>query len=235
MNGMSEIGRRPEGLTGPESNIVKNAVEQGTERMNPAVLADLEGCGKKMKPSVLADLEGRTKKPELSMQDSLAEGKEKIRDVVINAAENIPIKALRPEIIQTYNQNLEGQVHPNADVRYGKSIFMFNGKIMEGVFPRFHAVYEVTLPKELMQAGDKAVFKACAEKLSYEVLRNLDLAERFDREGQLENVLMGRTPDGYTWHHSEYPGKMQLVSSKEHNACAHTGGKYIWGGGTGCR
>ena len=141
MSGMSEIGRRPEGLTGPESNIVKNAVEQGTERMNPAVLADLEGCGKKMKPSVLADLEGRTKKPELSMQDSLAEGKEKIRDVVINAAENIPIKALRPEIIQTYNQNLEGQVHPNADVRYGKSIFMFNGKIMEGVFPRFHAVY----------------------------------------------------------------------------------------------
>lgn len=169
------------------------------------------------------------------MQNSLAEGKEKIKDVVINAAENIPIKALRPEIIQTYNQNLEGQVHPNADVRYGKSIFMFNGKIMEGVFPRFHAVYEVTLPKELMQAGDKAVFKACAEKLSYEVLRNLDLAERFDREGQLENVLMGRTPDGYTWHHSEYPGKMQLVSSKEHNACAHTGGKYIWGGGTGCR
>ena len=133
MSGMSEIGRRPEGLTGPESNIVKNAVEQGTERMNPAVLADLEGCGKKMKPSVLADLEGRTKKPELSMQDSLAEGKEKIRDVVINAAENIPIKALRPEIIQTYNQNLEGQVHPNADVRYGKSIFMFNGKINIGV------------------------------------------------------------------------------------------------------
>ena len=137
MSGMSEIGRRPEGLTGPESNIVKNAVEQGTERMNPAVLADLEGYGKKMKPSVLADLEGRTKKPELSMQNSLAEGKEKIKDVVINAAENIPIKALRPEIIQTYNQNLEGQVHPNADVRYGKSIFMFNGKIMEGVFPRF--------------------------------------------------------------------------------------------------
>ena len=145
MSGMSEIGRRPEGLTGPESNIVKNAVEQGTERMNPAVLADLEGYGKKMKPSVLADLEGRTKKPELSMQNSLAEGKEKIKDVVINAAENIPIKALRPEVIQTYNQNLEGQVHPNADVRYGKSIFMFNGKIMEGVFPRFHVVYEVTL------------------------------------------------------------------------------------------
>ena len=85
--------------------------------MNPAVLADLEGYGKKMKPSALADLEGRTKKPELSMQNSLAEGKEKIKDVVINAAENIPIKALRPEVIQTYNQNLEGQVHPNADVR----------------------------------------------------------------------------------------------------------------------
>lgn len=235
MSGMSEIGRRPERLTGPESNIVKNTVGQGTERMNPSVLADLEGREGKMKPSVLADLEGRAKRPELTMQDSLAEGREKIKDIVINAAENIPIKALRPEAIQTYNQDLKGQIHPNANVRYEKSIFVFNGKIMEGVFPRFHVVYEVTLPKELMQAGDKAVFKACAEKLSYEVLHNLDLAERFDKEGQLENVLMGRTPDGYTWHHSEYPGKMQLVSSKEHNACAHTGGKYIWGGGTGCR
>ena len=209
MSGMSEIGRRPERLTGPESNIVKNTVEQGTERMNPSVLADLEGREGKMKPSVLADLEGRAKKPELTMQDSLAEGREKIKDIVINAAENIPIKALRPEVIQTYNQDLKGQIHPNANVRYEKSIFVFNGKIMEGVFPRFHVVYEVTLPKELMQAGDKAVFKACAEKLSYEVLQNLDLAERFDKEGQLENVLMGRTPDGYTWHHSEYPGKMQ--------------------------
>lgn len=235
MSGMSEIGRRQERLTGPESNIVKNTVGQGTERMNPSVLADLEGREGKMKPSVLADLEGRAKRPELTMQDSLAEGREKIKDIVINAAENIPIKALRPEVIQTYNQDLKGQIHPNANVRYEKSIFVFNGKIMEGVFPRFHVVYEVTLPKELMQAGDKAVFKACAEKLSYEVLHNLDLAERFDKEGQLENVLMGRTPDGYTWHHSEYPGKMQLVSSKEHNACAHTGGKYIWGGGTGCR
>lgn len=30
MSGMSEIGRRPERLTGPESNIVKNTVGQGT-------------------------------------------------------------------------------------------------------------------------------------------------------------------------------------------------------------
>ena len=36
MSGMSEIGRRPEGLTGPESNIVKNAVGAGHRTNEPS-------------------------------------------------------------------------------------------------------------------------------------------------------------------------------------------------------
>ena len=84
MSGMSEIGRRPEGLAGPESNIVKNTVEQGTERMNPSVLADLEGREGKMKPSVLADLEGRDVEPKQSIGQVLFE---KATDILLHSLE----------------------------------------------------------------------------------------------------------------------------------------------------
>lgn len=36
---------------------------------------------------------------------------------------------------------------------------------------------------------------------------------------------------GYTWHHSEIPGKMQLVETKVHVQSGHTGGNLIWCGG----
>jgi len=42
---------------------------------------------------------------------------------------------------------------------------------------------------------------------------------------------IGETPYGYTWHHTETPGRMQLVPSAIHDAARHRGGQSIWGGG----
>jgi A nuclease of the HNH/ENDO VII superfamily with conserved WHH len=36
------------------------------------------------------------------------------------------------------------------------------------------------------------------------------------------------TPKGYTWHHHEDTGRMQLVDTKIHKTTAHTGGYAIW-------
>ena len=47
--------------------------------------------------------------------------------------------------------------------------------------------------------------------------------------GKIED---GETPDGYTWHHDAEAGKMQLVDFETHQKTGHTGGRYIWGGGT---
>ncbi|HSP79831.1 MAG TPA: HNH endonuclease [Myxococcaceae bacterium] len=39
-------------------------------------------------------------------------------------------------------------------------------------------------------------------------------------------------PPGYTWHHHQDVGRMQLVSFEAHRmATPHTGGMAIWGGG----
>ncbi len=37
------------------------------------------------------------------------------------------------------------------------------------------------------------------------------------------------TPEGYTWHHNQEPGVMQLVDRGVHAATGHTGGFSIWG------
>jgi hypothetical protein len=36
---------------------------------------------------------------------------------------------------------------------------------------------------------------------------------------------------GYTWHHTEHAGEMQLIPDFIHNLVKHTGGREIWGGG----
>ena len=40
----------------------------------------------------------------------------------------------------------------------------------------------------------------------------------------------------YTWHHVQAPpGQMELVETGVHNLNKHTGGRNVWGGGTGAR
>ena len=51
-------------------------------------------------------------------------------------------------------------------------------------------------------------------------------------EEQLDDIKRGHTPRGYTWHHSEEPGKLQLVDKEIHKRTGHTGGRAIWGGGS---
>ena len=48
----------------------------------------------------------------------------------------------------------------------------------------------------------------------------------------MADIEDGYTPDGYTWHHNEEKGKMQLVDTDIHSQTRHTGGRNIWGGGT---
>ena len=46
------------------------------------------------------------------------------------------------------------------------------------------------------------------------------------KDEDLANAVLGlkRTPDGFTWHHHQEAGLMQLISTDLHNAVRHTGG-----------
>lgn len=135
------------------------------------------------------------------------------------------------EHIDTRNQELAGQEHPETGVRYEHcSVTLEDGKNYDVVAPRFESQFDVALNKEDYGKSDYLQSKTCNEKLQEAVQTDPELASRFSGE-QLEQIRNGDTPKGYTWHHDVYPGQMQLVDSSVHALTHHTGGRAIWGGG----
>lgn len=143
-------------------------------------------------------------------------------------------KEFVPEVI-TRNSSLEGDHHPVTGVLFErKQVENVNGEKLEGVFPVFESLYDVQLPEDLYQETDNTQFSCCNQKLK-EAFENGELdCSKFD-ERQLEQIANGDKPQGYTWHHSEELGKMELVKSDLHDKTGHTGGKVIWGGGQDAR
>lgn len=137
--------------------------------------------------------------------------------------------------IATINECLEGKTYPSTDVEYRKRYFIINGERVEGVFPRFDSKFDTMLPRNMFNASDSDQFKYCTEKLNKRIQADADLAKQFTPR-QLEQIKNGEPRiSGLTWHHNEFPRKMQLVDANEHNICRHTGGRSIWGGGSDCR
>ena len=149
-------------------------------------------------------------------------------------------EAFRAEVIpniETINQHLEGTVHPETGVPFDAKLVETNEGFKEGVFPDFsenHCVYDAQLPEDLHKASDYEQAKHLNEQL-YQTYENgtLDTDQFADR--QLEQIRNGDKPEGYTWHHHEEPGRMQLVDTEVHAKTLHTGGRSIWGGGREAR
>ena len=132
--------------------------------------------------------------------------------------------------LKTLNSSLEGIKHDTTLVAYNKKSIEVGRFRVEGVFPEFESVFDTKLSKENYNATDKNQFKECNSKLKEAVQNDKILRKNFN-EQQLEMIENGETPRGYTWHHNERIGEMQLVKTDVHNKTAHTGGKAIWGGG----
>ena len=134
--------------------------------------------------------------------------------------------------IKTINENLKDQNHPVTGVPFKeKMVVTDKGEELIGVFPEFESVYDVQLPEDLYLGSDKKQFDECNKRLKEAVESDPELAKKFDEE-QLDQIKNGETPDGYTWHHNEETGKMQLVESEIHAKTGHLGGRSIWGGGS---
>lgn len=134
--------------------------------------------------------------------------------------------------LNTRNSALEGQTHPETGVPFErKTVTMQDGTKAEGVFPQFDSVLDVYLPEELYQATDAKQFAECNRQLKERCDTDPKFREQFS-ERQLEYIDSGRIPNGYTWHHNEDTGKMQLVNYEQHWRTGHTGGQSVWGGGS---
>lgn len=135
------------------------------------------------------------------------------------------------EVIQykTDRCDLEGKTSGNG-VPYERRTIEINGVKIEGVFPQFDSAFDTELDPDSFKS--KAYAKECNVKLKEAIEDNPELKCTYTEE-QLKDIEEGRTPIGYVWHHNEEPGKMQLVTRKDHDrvigGAAHTGGNSLWG------
>lgn len=133
------------------------------------------------------------------------------------------------EQLNTINKEYEGLRHPDTDVPYERSTIQFpDGRLAEGVFPKFDSVYDANLPSDMRQASRSAHNVEANSQLNNAIKEDPDLGAKFD-DVQREQIMDGQTPDGYTWHHHEESGRMQLVDTQTHELTRHTGGYSIWG------
>lgn len=143
---------------------------------------------------------------------------------------SLSLEKIEPRHISTINESLEGQ--KIKDIPYTKRVFVLNGEKVEGVFPEFNSKFDVKLPENLYKASDNEQMKYCTKELGKKIDSNSELGEKFTAR-QLEQIRNNEPRiSGLTWHHTEIPGKMQLVDAVDHSTARHTGGRSVWGGGS---
>lgn len=135
--------------------------------------------------------------------------------------------------IQAINAGLEGDVHPVTGVPFEMNTIEHNGQVIQDVFPVFDSQYNAYISEDMYLASDDVHFRLANEQLALELKADPTLASQMgltqmDIQGLSNNI----TPEGYVWHHHEQPGVLQLVNEADHDATAHTGGRFIWGGGS---
>ncbi|MFI8650646.1 T7SS effector LXG polymorphic toxin [Bacillus velezensis] len=116
--------------------------------------------------------------------------------------------------------HLKNEKHPKTGVPYNK----------DG-FPIFKAKFDTKIDSKLYKESDYLQFKGATLKLKEEIEKDPLLRNQFN-DLQIEMIKAGETPDGYTWHHHQDSGRMQLVDQKVHRQTGHTGGRHLWGGGS---
>ncbi|MDQ0860820.1 T7SS effector LXG polymorphic toxin [Bacillus sp. V2I10] len=119
--------------------------------------------------------------------------------------------------------HMKNDVHPITKVPYDK----------DG-FPIFEVKYTLYLDKKDFKKDRTPQFKILNKQLYNQVTNDPNLIKELKLdEDDLIDLKAGKTPEKYTWHHHQKPGRMELVDSEIHSKTGHTGGQKIWGKDSG--
>lgn len=112
---------------------------------------------------------------------------------------------------------MAGKTHPKTKVR-------FDAK----GFPKFKVYYTVKLRKKYFSETRERHFYMANKILSSNIGTSTRINAKFSRK-QIKEIYQGSTPSGYTWHHHQEAGVLQLVDEQIHTKTSHIGGYSIWG------
>ncbi|MFI8710097.1 WXG100 family type VII secretion target [Bacillus sp. NPDC077411] len=122
-----------------------------------------------------------------------------------------------PKTIRLRRGDLAGDKHPVTGIPYNA----------DG-FPIFEPKGEVILEEKDFKKTRQAHDTICNKALYKQIMENPELASKFT-ETEIQALKRGDNPRGYTWHHHQDTGRMQLVEYEIHKDTGHTGGYRIWG------
>lgn len=218
-----------------ETELAKREIRRAAEKMQESTKrtmleSDMVAPGKK--ETRLSGTETKTKLAEgLSLRDLTDGEKQRLRNIGMTSAniEKCKIDNRGVFHLDCRNSSMEGTRHPASDVTFERRRISINGVMIEGVFPKFQSVVEMRLPENLQRAAESKQFDHLNAQLREAIRTNPSLRANFT-EQQIKMIESGRNPAGYTWHHNESCGVMQLVETSKHAITGHTGGDSIWCG-----
>lgn len=149
--------------------------------------------------------------------------------------------------------------YKDKNVTFSKRVIDFGNYKVVSLFPEFdkHSLAKVSIPKGFYEKSNSNQFAYATQlfkeeykanpKVVIEKLKKLNsgqvhkvTVDGVTKEIKGEELLKRQLQDldskhgnrifGFTWHHHEDIGKMELVLSSVHNSVGHTGGNLIWGG-----
>lgn len=125
---------------------------------------------------------------------------------------------------------------PNDEcVRLELEKFGIDGIKYKNGYPDFSKVsyFGLYLKENEFLDSDRKQFERCNQALFDILEENPEFVKGLNLdEGQKVDLMEGRIPYGYTWHHDPNErGLIMLVPTSIHQACRHFGGRSVWGGG----
>lgn len=168
---------------------------------------------------------------DLSLRDLTDSEKQRLRNIGMSSAniDKCRIDERGVFHLDCRNSSMEGTRHPVTGVSFERKRVSINGMTIEGVFPKFQSVVESRLPERLYRATEGEQFRYLNAQLREAIDRDPQLRTKFT-EQQIKMIEKGYNPAGFTWHHNESRGVMQLVETAKHAPTGHTGGDSIWCG-----
>ena len=231
---LGEVAAKTIEKTEEIKEIALKEVAEGSQILQP----DLEGIKAQSLESIIQSniekAEEVSEIPPVELQPPLEELVEGLKTEGIlsdNAIEALRVDNEGNLVLKCINEKLAGQIHETTGVSYIEKTIEVGSVKIRVVVPEFPTPFAIEIPKELWKAGDREIFKYCTEQLRGGIQVDPELAKQFTPQ-QLEQIMDGEPYiKGMTWHHSEIPGRMELVETRIHAPSSHTGGNSIWCGG----
>ena len=133
---------------------------------------------------------------------------------------------LKKELNDAYIEKLQSLKGNFRSSQYAKGEGV---KISQYGLPKFDSKIDVFIKSEDFSKSREKHFRVCNSELRKRIEEDEELRNQFSKR-ELEQIKIGKTPDGYTWHHdgNPPPGRMQLVETSKHDKVRHDGGYSLW-------